>query len=409
MRIFGISTAAILVIILAVATLGALQFEGAPPARTPGSPREATPAAHLSTRAPTQVRALTYNVFLRPPPVNWADRNDCRARALGASLAEDAIARDVLVFNESFEQDAVAALANSLRERYPHQLLSQPPASGLRINGGVSLLSPHPIEQWRAVAFDDCVGKWNDCLANKGFVWALLDLGGDLKLNVLATHLNSGGGYKARRVRRQQLTQIHDFMRAQPSISRWPTLLMGDLNINGLRWAVRPPDTDKLTEYARAMALLGNTCQACEDEQCRATCNPHPSDTFRAQHGPWPFDAPGTRAANTYLCLYETLQPCASPDADDAWRTRQRIDYILDFGPPKDARPASWALHLEDVRTLDFVSDACDTNYLSDHRALEASFHVHRAGHEDTRARATRESRRPPTPSLVNRGETPTR
>lgn len=395
MRIFGISSAALLIALIALSALGALQFEAQAPARLTVRPAAAAPLPAAPQRLdapPTHVRALTYNVFLRPPPVNWADRNECRARALGRALAAESTPHDVLVFNESFEHDAVAALANSLRERFPHQVLSQPAASGLRVNGGVSLLSPHPIEQWRAVPFDDCIGKWNDCLANKGFVWALLDLGDNLKLNVLATHLNSGGGYKARRVRRKQLAQIRDFMHAQPSTARWPTLLLGDLNINGLRYEARYPDSDALTEYARAMALLGNTCQACKDESCRATCNPHPTDTFRARHGPWTFDAPGTRAANTYLCLYETLQPCASPDDADAWRTRQRIDYILDFGPAPDAGDRALALELEQVHTLDFATDTCDTNFLSDHRAVEAHFAVRKATRADTRARATRES-----------------
>ncbi len=322
------------------------------------------------------LRLLTYNTFLRPPPVSWGDRNTCRATHIAQRLATEPLPRDIVVLDETFDHQAVSKLSDIVAKRFPYRLLSLPTAQGFRTNGGVSVLSRHPIEEWSAHRFHRCSGEFNDCLATKGFVWALIRVSRHLKVNLLATHLNSGSDPNAKEVRRSQLEQIHDFFASHPSFRRWPTLLMGDLNLNGLRWAPRNPRSGKATEYASIMGLLGNSCVQCHSALCRATCRPFPVDALRKLSGPWTFDARGTRPINTYNCTAQTMQPCLSPNDDTHWRERMRIDYVMHFGPPRLAPDLD--VHVVQAHTVPLRNDACGTTYLSDHQAVAATVHIGR-------------------------------
>lgn len=372
MRLYAISGS---VILLGFVLLAAVQ---SPHDSTSSieTPPEGASSADQTTADYAQIRALTYNIFMRPAPVSWGDKIDCRARGIAAQLNNEARARDVVVLTESFAPKAVQLLAGSTHHRYPHQVLSQPEARGLSVNGGVSILSPHPIEAWSATAFEKCHGKLNDCLATKGFVWARLRITEELKINVLATHLNSGGSRRARATRRGQLAQIRAFLDTQPSIAKWPTLLMGDLNINGLRWAARSPKNARLTEYGEMMDLLGNTCAACDDAGCSRYCTALPVDTFRATQKPWAYTEAQTRTANTYNCRHEMMAPCQSPNRPEQWKERLRIDYILHFGPPKNASQIE--ARTLSSNTLSLADNTCDTSYLSDHKALESTLEIGR-------------------------------
>lgn len=323
-----------------------------------------------------RLRVLTYNTFLRPPPVGWGDRNMCRARHIGRRLADEPIPRDIVVLNESFDTEAVGELTDIAAARFPYQVVSLPKAHGFRTSGGVSVLSRYPIEISSAERFRSCSGEFNDCMATKGFVWALVRVSRHLKVNVLATHLNSGRDSNARQARREQLEQIRDFVRSKRDFQRWPTLLMGDLNLDGLRWSGRDPATDKLTEYARTMSLLGNNCAQCDTAGCLDACNPFPVDAFRRSRGRWRFDPMGTDAANTYNCTGQTLTPCDSPNDRMRWRDRMRIDYVMHFGPPTLAPKLQ--VRVAESSTVAFKSNACGTTYLSDHSGVQATVDISR-------------------------------
>jgi endonuclease/exonuclease/phosphatase family metal-dependent hydrolase len=322
------------------------------------------------------LRLLTYNAFLRPPPVSWGDKNQCRARRIAAHLADEPIPRDIIALNETFDREHVSQLGEALEERFPHQILALPAAKGFRINGGLSLLSRYPIEFWQAHRFERCSGEFNDCLASKGFLWALVRVSEHLKVNVIVTHMNSGPNESAQASRRAQLQQIKGFMDSEQVFERWPTLLMGDLNVNGLRWRPRDPSTQELTEYARAMGELGNTCAECETASCFAACTPFPVDTFRRHAGPWLFDAPGTRQANTHNCKSQSLAPCNNLNDAENWQSRLRIDYIMHFGAPELLEDMS--VQTLNSSSLDFKDNACGTSYLSDHQGIEATIEIRR-------------------------------
>lgn len=321
-----------------------------------------------------RLRVLTYNVFMRPAPVGWGDKNRCRAERIAEQFVDEAGSRDLIVFNETFQRSAVEKLAGALEEYFPHQTLRRPRSRGLRTNGGLSLVSRHPIEKWRTRRFSECSGDFNDCLASKGFLWALVRVSEHLKVNVIATHMNSGDGQRARDTRQTQLREIRDFLDDNNLTDTWPTVLLGDLNIDGVRWHGRKEASGEPTEFGRAMQLLGNTCASCESKECYDTCNPYPTDAFRSQHGPWPYDPEHTGEVNTHNCVAESLKPCRSPNNPERWKERSRIDYILHFGAP-EAMPDT-QIDVVDAQSRPYEDDTCDTTYLSDHKGVEATFEI---------------------------------
>ncbi len=383
MREFGIAS---IVLLLALTS-----FSG--PQKRTGDSVEETLTVDAVDQLPIdeKLRVLTYNAFLRPPPIGWGDKTACRTAGIVERLTDEPIPRDIIAFNETFAAERLAQLAEGLEERFPHQILGMPKASGFRTNGGLSFVSRYPIEHWDARTFNHCSGDFNDCLATKGFLWAVVRVSENLKVNVLTTHMNSGGDDSARQTRRSQLSQIKQFIGSQPLFERWPTIMMGDLNVDGLRWTPRHPQTDELTEYAESMALLGNTCAGCETAACFAGCHPYPVDTFRRYAGKWSFDAIGTRQASTYICSSQSIAPCSDLNTSANWSERMRLDYVLHFGPPELVPDMD--LRVVNSSSLDFQSDACGTSYLSDHRGVEATIEIRRMpafkveliGHEPAR------------------------
>ncbi|MFW6057508.1 MAG: sphingomyelin phosphodiesterase [Persicimonas sp.] len=355
----------------------ALSSISGPGERTTHRLSESMDIAPDSTR-PIQerLRVMSYNAFLRPAPVGWGDKNECRAERIARRLSEQPIPRDIIVLNETFDKKATRRLAELAEERFPYQALGLPEARGFRTNGGLSILSRYPIEKWSAERFSRCSGEFNDCLATKGILWALVRVSKDLKVNIVATHMNSGHRDSSKRAREHQLDEIREFIDSQHQTKRWPTLLMGDLNINGMRYEPRYEATNELTEYAQSMALLGNSCAACETAACYASCNPVPVDAFRKQIGAWSFEAETTRHVNTHNCLGQVMEPCTSPNDDANWETRSRLDYVMHFGSPKlspqlDVRVAG-------ASAQPYRDNACGTNFLSDHKAVEATIEFRR-------------------------------
>lgn len=368
MREFGIMS---IVLLLALTTVS-------DPARRTGESSKQRIQVDVDDAYPVHenLRVLTYNAFLRPPPVGWGDKTQCRARRIAARLAQEPIPRDIVALNETFDPARVEELADALDDRFPYQLLGLPNARGFRTNGGLTLLSRYPIEHWTAEPFDQCSGDFNDCLATKGFVWALIRVSEHLKVNVVTTHMNSGGDDSAREARRLQLAQIKRFMSQKKIFERWPTVLMGDLNVNGIRWRPRSPQSDKLTEYAKTMTTLGNTCTKCATAACFARCNPFPVDTYRKHTGRWSFDADGTRQVNTYNCSGQSMLPCTSLNQNEHWQERMRLDYVMHFGPP--ALVPDMSLEVLDSASVAFKDDSCGTTYLSDHQGVEATIEIRR-------------------------------
>ncbi|MFW5967590.1 MAG: hypothetical protein ACOCV2_08740, partial [Persicimonas sp.] len=70
----------------------------------------------------------------------------------------------------------------------------------------------------------------------------------------------------------------------------------------------------------------------------------------------------------------------------DRWEHRSRIDYIMHFGPPPKSPDTK--LTVRDASSHPFDDATCDTRYLSDHKAIEATIEITR--HPNLRASSPR-------------------
>lgn len=278
-----------------------------------------TDAPFLEDRAPSEFNVLSYNVFLRPPPINVRDAPWCRAGKIGDFLADSSV--DVAALQETFQPSAVSELAERAAQGLPYQVLRQPAAGLVGTSGGLSILSRYPIEEARTLTFSECRGAFSDCAAAKGAVHAVIRVSETARVNVVATHLDAGGSDANRAARVTQLDELRDFI-SEIDPATGPIIALGDFNIDGL--------SDD-GEYEDLLAVLG----------------------FR--------DAEPPTSASTINCNTTVL--CEQPVAP------ARLDYV--FSLEDDRRLVAGA-----TQHLPRADDECGgARYLSDHRAVWTTFH----------------------------------
>lgn len=315
-----------------------------------------------------ELDVLSYNVFLRPPPVGWGDATRCRAREIGRRLAARADEYDLVVLNETFAQEAMRSMMETLGEAFPHRILRKPDASALATNGGVSVLSRHPLDAVHTEPFETCAGTMSDCRSTKGFVHAEVDVSPMADVDLLATHLDAGSRTGDHRARIGQLQTIRNYIDSLASHRRSPLLLLGDLNIDGLRRTVAPRARAgaRTSEYESMMATLSPACDDCSGRRCGPECSQGPTDAVASLLGALPMTRRETRKLNSLNCSGQSLFPCESPNRGTHWRDRQRLDYVMVFDRP-DADPSARVVSAEHEA---FDGERCDTPYLSDHKAV---------------------------------------
>jgi len=300
------------------------------------------------------VRILSYNMFLRPALVNlftgMRDGSVCRAPRLGAKLKR--MLYDVVALQETQHQEGLQLLLNKVGDRYPYRILAKPEAfawSDTRVvDGGVSLLSRYPIEFWTAVPYSACTGI--DCLARKGFIHAVLRLSPRLSLNVIATHAQSGSRKEAQDVRTEQFKQLAEYLKTSEIIERWPTVITGDLNVDGL---ILDPTTRE--EYQAMTETLTLSLGA-------------PVDAFNM----FPLVSEVDSWTNTRACLGSQVVPCRLPIHTLAKEERRRLDYVIFYKHP------SYKIDSlnRDVVAFEDPELLCGTPYLSDHKAVGLELNI---------------------------------
>ena len=271
---------------------------------------------------PTTLDVLTYNVFMRPPPVNWGDETACRAQRIGAWLGRSDL--DVVVLTETFHADDVRALSDRAAASLPHQSLSQPRGAGaFSVSGGLSVLSRWPIESTRTLSYATCSGPVSDCVATKGALHAVLRLDDDLVLNVVATHLDAGRGARDRAARSKQLRELRGFV-DQIDHQSGPVVIVGDFNVD---------------------ALLGD-----EYDELK--------ETLDVAH--YDVTSPSTLNCKTTIRCEEPVPA-------------ERLDYIF-------RRRDEHRLTRRTTEHLSMEDPACGSRYLSDHRAVRSTFELGSTG-----------------------------
>jgi endonuclease/exonuclease/phosphatase family metal-dependent hydrolase len=268
---------------------------------------------------PDEVRILTYNVFLRPPPINALDEPWCRAQRIGDWLAQSDAG--IVALQETFQPEPVAALVDQARYALPYQVLNQPaPKSRLGASGGLSILSRWPIEEARTLTFDACNGPFSDCLAAKGAVHAVVRLSDNTRLNVVATHLDAGGSSGNRDARAAQLAQLREFI-DEIDTDLGPIVALGDFNIDALL------DDGEYDDLVRTLDVT-------EDDRA---------------------EDPSTINCKTNIFCNEPAAP-------------ERLDHVF-------TRAGEQRLLRTETRHLPMSDQGCaGARYLSDHRAVWSTF-----------------------------------
>ncbi|MEK6625739.1 MAG: hypothetical protein AABY86_12260, partial [Bdellovibrionota bacterium] len=136
-------------------------------------------------------KAISYNVYMRPN-ILFKNGQYERAQLLPAALGE----RDILAFQEAFDDDVRGLLKMGLARQYPFQTTVVGTDRVFEQDCGVFIASRLPMLEEDEYLFGGvCARIFEDCLADKGVKYAKL-WDGERIMHVFATHLQNGGGRK---------------------------------------------------------------------------------------------------------------------------------------------------------------------------------------------------------------------
>lgn len=175
---------------------------------------------------PNVLNVMAYNIQFLPLGVvglpQAADRGDLLPAQLSAY-------QDVVIFEEVF--DPIPRLLNlvpAMRAAgfyYDTGILND----YLPFNGGVIIFSRWPIEATAQYDFELCGPNAQDCLANKGIMYARIRKL-DRYYNVFGTHFDAGSDSLDLQAKNLQYTEMKNFIAAQGIPNHEPVIWGGDLN-----------------------------------------------------------------------------------------------------------------------------------------------------------------------------------
>lgn len=191
----------------------------------PRPPSSSPRASPLPSPRRTELRILSWNVFMRPDVVE--DAQELRGGLIANYLAaQDA---DVIVLQEVFSAHA-REMVSRLRMMgwyWRSTALSGGPTH--LADGGVVILSRVPASQVSRAVFQHRVPSSSDALAAKGVVHMALRCSSATTLHVFGTHLQAGWGEKCESVRRSQMREVERFI-ARCAPRSGAAVLCGDFN-----------------------------------------------------------------------------------------------------------------------------------------------------------------------------------
>ena len=180
----------------------------------------------LSARA-AQFSVMTHNMALLVFPGDYlgTDREGAIAEI---SARIRALTPDVVGLCEVFSDGERDQIRGSLRDLYPH-FQEGPDEADVESDGGLLLLSRHPLLAVNSFIYRDCDG--NDCFANKGMIHIRVRGGSWLTaLDVFYTHAQDISTEDGVDTLYAQLSKMQEFIQAHADPAL-PAVVMGDLNI----------------------------------------------------------------------------------------------------------------------------------------------------------------------------------
>jgi endonuclease/exonuclease/phosphatase family metal-dependent hydrolase len=172
---------------------------------------------------------MTQNMGLLVAPGDYLGTD--REGAVNEIIARiKVISPDVVGLCEVFADGERETIRTDVKNIYPHSH-EGPDEGDIESDGGLLVLSKHPILQGHQIIYRDCAG--DDCFANKGVIHIRVQPpGSPMPYDIFYSHtqnIEEDGGKEALYA---QLTTMNNMIQifADPNI---PSLVMGDLNIPG--------------------------------------------------------------------------------------------------------------------------------------------------------------------------------
>lgn len=182
----------------------------------------------LKAQNPNHVKALTWNIYMRPAFLFWNGQFK-RAKAIGGILKEEDY--DIILFQEAFGKTSRKKLRKVLGETYPFEIGPQKQRS--KTNNGLWVLSKHEINGSKVIFFEDCLGF--DCLSAKGAVLIEVEINGQ-PYQFINTHVQAGDDNpkkhkkkKYANIRTEQFAQVRTLLDSN-ELKKTPQFILGDLN-----------------------------------------------------------------------------------------------------------------------------------------------------------------------------------
>jgi len=183
---------------------------------------------------------LAYNLYMRPQHL-FHNGQGIRSRLLPKHLTDPH--HDVLVLCELFDDSVRKDVVEALSEHFPHRTRVVGEDRGLEQDGGVVILSRHPIDREEQRTFDR-VFEGSDGMADKGVMYARVCKDGRHH-HVFGTHTDAGG--EGAEARRAQFQLIRDFIDELEIPKDDFVVVAGDLNVDRI---------GRVEEHERMLRIL---------------------------------------------------------------------------------------------------------------------------------------------------------
>lgn len=274
---------------------------------------------HIETK-PAPFTLMTQNMGLLVAPATYLGTD--RGGAILEIIARiKALTPDVVGLCEVFADDERALLRVSLNSLYPY-FHEGPDEADLDSDGGLLLLSKHPILQQHQIVYKATVG--GDWWANKGALHIRVQpAAAPMPYDIFYSHTQNIAEDGGQAALYAQLTHLHTMIVAYAD-ANMPTIIMGDLNIPG----------EIPAHYQQLLTRLG-----------------HPIDFWTVA---------GNTAANGFTFAADNN---FYADDDDNPHQNQRLDYIL------MKAGARFVPLLNKMEILKFIHNG---RFISDHFGLYA-------------------------------------
>jgi len=195
-----------------------------------------------NTNADNRVRVLTFNIFMRPPPIHSfeSDFKEDRIKLICKQLFNN---YDVIAFQECFSFGSTRI--DKIKEKAKKSGLTYFSNSkkkhtwNIGIDGGLCLLSRFPVINKKLYYFKN--GCHSDAYSEKGVLFNEIEMPNGNRLFLFTSHTQASYEHfpditsESVRVRLSQFTEIRNFITKMTENSKSTDiiLLCGDLNVNG--------------------------------------------------------------------------------------------------------------------------------------------------------------------------------